>query len=241
MPNPKSILVIVPCYNHGQYLKESVDSILGQSHQNFKICIVNDGSTDNTHEVAEELCTLDDRISYIRFQENVGKWYCLNAAIEKTDCEVITSQDADDVALPDRLERQLLCMIHTSSVHNLCGFHHCYTSEDINENKDTRFKENIEIMSPEEVSKHVATGWAHPGINHFYTGDFETAGASAMFYKNIWNLGLRFLPPDAGLRVLCSADSDFNFRVTAMLGHTSVLKEKLYCYRRNTSTNNEKK
>ena len=52
--------------------------------------------------------------------------------------------------------------------------------------------------------------------------------------------GTRFLPPDNGLRVLLSEDSDFNFRVTFNTARSSVLLEKLYCYRRNTSTNNER-
>jgi glycosyltransferase involved in cell wall biosynthesis len=237
----KSVLVIIPCYNHGKYLAESVTSILNQSHTNLKVCIVNDGSTDDTHVIATELLDLDDRVSYINLEDNVGKWYCLNVAIESSDCDIITSQDADDVALPDRIERQLLCMIHTSTVHNLCGFYHCYSEDDVKKHKDIRMKDDIDTIKPDDVSKLVSAGWTHPGINHYYTGEFETAGASAMFYRNIWELGLRFLPPEAGLRVLCSEDSDFNFRATAMLGHTSILKEKLYCYRRDTSTNNEKK
>jgi len=54
-------------------------------------------------------------------------------------------------------------------------------------------------------------------------------------------MGMRFNPPKMGLRVLNSEDSDFNFRVTMAFQKTSVLMEKLYCYRRDTSTNNEMK
>ncbi|MBK22647.1 MAG: hypothetical protein CME70_01470 [Halobacteriovorax sp.] len=235
-----SILVVVPCYNHGQYLEESVKSILNQTHTNLKVTIVNDGSTDNTDEVAQSLINLDDRVSYISFSENKGKWYCLNYAIQESDCNIITSQDADDVSLSDRLERQLLCMLETSTVHNLCGFYHCYNDGDINEHRLKRMTEDVAVMDKDSVGQNVLSGFNHPQINHFFTGDFETAGATAMFFRNIWKLGLRFNPPESGLRVLCSEDSDFNFRVTMLLGHTSVLMEKLYCYRRNTSTNNEK-
>ena len=94
-------------------------------------------------------------------------------------------------------------------------------------------------MDHKEVVLHVQNGYNAPFINHYYTGDFETAGVSAMFYKNLWNYGLRFNPPNEGLRVLTSEDSDFNFRCTALFQRTSVLKEKLYCYRRDTSTNKE--
>lgn len=241
MGTNNSILVVVPCYNHGKYLKESVESILAQTYQDFNISIVDDGSTDNTEEVARGLAELDKRITYNKLDKNVGKWFCLNLAIQNSTCNLVTCQDADDVSLKDRLERQMICLQETSTVHNLCGFHHCYSDEDILKYKDDIKDTNLDIMGPSEVAQHVSAGYSHPGINHYYTGKFETAGASAMFYKNVWDLGFRFNPANAGLRVLCSEDSDFNFRVTAGLGHTSVLKEKLYCYRRNTSTNNEDK
>jgi hypothetical protein len=85
----------------------------------------------------------------------------------------------------------------------------------------------------------VEYGFATPGINHYFTADFETAGTSAMFLKALWTLGLRFNPPGVGLRVANSEDSDFNVRATMILKNTTVLAEKLYLYRRFTGTNNE--
>ena len=84
-------------------------------------------------------------------------------------------------------------------------------------------------------------GFYTPGINHYYTGNFETAGVSSMFYKEIWDIGFRYNPPSCGLRTLLSEDSDFNFRVTASLRSTSILLDTPYLYRRNTSTNKEEK
>jgi hypothetical protein len=89
------------------------------------------------------------------------------------------------------------------------------------------------------VNQLVSAGFQQEYINHYYTGEFETAGVTAMFYKGLWKIGLRFNPPGVGIRVLNSEDSDFNFRCTSLLSQTSILTEQLYCYRRNTSTNNE--
>jgi len=238
-PNDIVIGVVVPCYNHGEYLKESVESIFNQTHQNIRVIIVNDGSTDNTAEVARELVASDDRAGYIELAENRGKWCAMNQAIARMDCVFVTTQDADDVSTPDRLERQLQCLLQTNTSHNLCGFYNCENEDDINVHRLKRKEGELPIMPLDEVLKHVLTGMHSPGINHYYTGEFETAGASAMFHKNIWNFGTRFNPPGIGLRVLNSEDSDFNFRVTFNTTRTSVLLEKLYCYRRNTSTNNE--
>jgi hypothetical protein len=132
-------------------------------------------------------------------------------------------------------------MQYTSAVHNLCGFYHCWDEDDISVHRLERNESDLAIMTPEEVFEQAYAGFNHPNINHYCTGDFETAGASAMFYRGVWSLGIRFNPPGMGLRVLNSEDSDFNFRVTMAFQKTSVLMEKLYCYRRNTSTNNEMK
>lgn len=94
-------------------------------------------------------------------------------------------------------------------------------------------------MAGEEVANVVLRGYETPGINHYFTGNFETAGVSSMFLKKIWDIGFRFNPPKMGIRTLLSEDSDFNFRVTAGLRSTSILLEKPYLYRRNTSTNRE--
>lgn len=234
------ITVVVPCFNHGKYLAECVDSLLVQTYENLEIIIVNDGSTDNSKEEAEKCVTLDPkRVRLINLEENKGKWFCLNRAISECKGMVVTCQDADDLALPDRIKRQFEAMAATNSIHNLCGFHHCYTAEDIEKLKDSRVEGELKGLESEVVSQMVEQGFLTEGINHYFTADFETAGTSAMFLKALWNVGFRFQPPGLGLRVALSEDSDFNTRVTLALRNTTVLAEKLYLYRRGTGTNKE--
>lgn len=241
MLNPK-ILVTICCYNHGKYLEESVRSIMTQTYDNLDICIVEDGSdsAQGIDEIIDLLERQDARVRSIRFKENKGKWFGLNEAIRTTNAELCTSHDADDISLPDRIERQLNCLIQTQSLHNLCGFHHCWSEDDVKKTiKSHTSPESLNVIDPSEVTRAVLFGKQAPGINHYFTGDFETAGVSALFYRQIWELGIRFNPPGSGLRTLLSEDSDFNFRVTSLLGKTSILAEQPYCYRRNTSTNQE--
>jgi len=188
-----------------------------------------------------ELATLDDRINLIYVKENMGKWHALNLACELASATIVTSHDADDLSLPHRIERQYQTMIETGTIHNLCGFHHCWSQKEVTDKYEKEVTGELTIIRQEVVKHFVLQGYGHPHINHYYTGQFETAGVSSMFYRDVWKLGMRFNPPEKGLRTLNSEDSDFNFRVTTLLGSTSVLAEKLYCYRRNTSTNNEKK
>ena len=238
------ILVVIACYNHGKYLKQSVESIQNQTWKNLEIAVVNDGSSKDqgVDEIVSRLASADLRIKYYKFEKNFGKWHALNHAMSNSDADFFTSHDSDDISLPDRIFRQLRCLIETNSLHNLCGFYHCYDESDVDKAvAEPRLGEELSIIDSETVFKLVMSGFHTPGVNHYYTGKFETAGVSAMFHRALFNLGLRFNPDGKGLRVLNSEDSDFNFRATALLGKTSVLAERQYCYRRNTSTNNQDK
>jgi glycosyltransferase involved in cell wall biosynthesis len=233
------ITVVVPCYNHGKYLKESVESLLAQTYKNLEIIVVNDGSTDNTQVVGSMLPALDRRVKFINFEKNMGKWHCLNTAIERSEGLIITCQDADDLALPERIERQFRALQATESIHNLCGFYHCHSEADVEKYRGVRASGDLKVVPAETVSQMVEYGFSTPGINHYFTAEFETAGTSAMFLKALWNVGFRFNPPGMGLRITNSEDSDFNVRVTLALRNTTVLAEPLYLYRRGTGTNNE--
>lgn len=236
--NPK-ILVAVCHYNHQEFLKQSIESVVNQTYENLDICIVDDGSDEP--ELFDEIVASfnDSRIRVIKSDENSGKWWALNKAVETSDALICTSHDADDISLPWRIQAQLDCIVSTHTVHNLCGFHHCWSEEDIRKNLNHKKPETLNVMGPSDVYNAVMVGWNHPSVNHYFTGDFETAGVSGMFYKSIWDMGIRFYPSAKGLRCLLSEDSDFNFRCTALLQNTSILAEKPYLYRRETSTNKE--
>jgi len=237
------VCVIIANYNHSQYLEESIASARGQTYKDLEIVVVDDGSDDQeeVRRIVEKNMLLDDRIRYYELSENRGKWYALNCAIEKTECTLVTTLDADDTCPMDRIERQAAVFKKIpGTMHVLTGFHHCWSQEDIDEKTELcADEEALKIVQPSEVTSHVIQGYKTPGINHYYTGPYETAGASAMFVRDIWDVGIRFNPPGSKTRVLLSEDSDFNFRVTGLLNRTVILNEKLYCYRRNTSTNKE--
>lgn len=241
--NPK-ILVTICNYNHEKYLKESIESIQNQTYDNLDICVYDDGSKNKEMivEIVNEASKKDKRIRFLNEKVNKGKWFGLNKAIQTTEALICTSHDADDISLKNRIEKQVTTLSLTNTYHNLCGFYHCFNEDDVTKyaNQYTPSKE-IKCLSKEDVFKFVMNGYSHPNINHYYTGNFETAGVTAMFYKQLWNYGLRFNPPKLGLRVLLSEDSDFNFRATCIFNSTSILAEKHYLYRRNTSTNREEK
>jgi glycosyltransferase involved in cell wall biosynthesis len=203
--------------------------------------VVDDGSEDQT-EVRRLIENIkDNRLRGIFLNQNMGKWNALNTAIESSNAAVFTSHDADDISLPWRIESQLEILLKTKTAHNLCGFVSCWNEEDVKRNYSQKKPDNLKFVGGDEVFNVVAHGFNTPGINHYYTGQFETAGVSSMFLKSLWNAGMRFNPPGKNLRVLHSEDSDFNCRMTLLVRSTSILLETPYLYRRNTSTNREER
>jgi glycosyltransferase involved in cell wall biosynthesis len=93
------VSVIIPCYNYGHFLKKAVESVLMQTYTNFEIIIVNDGSADDTRQIAEDLITSNpNHRMHLINQPNSGKpAVARNKGIERSKGEYILCLDADDM------------------------------------------------------------------------------------------------------------------------------------------------
>ena len=91
----EKISVIVPVYNVEQYLERCVDSIINQTYKNLEIILVNDGSTDNSGQLCDELAKKDDRIRVIH-KKNGGLSDARNVGIDEAEAELIGFIDSDD-------------------------------------------------------------------------------------------------------------------------------------------------
>ena len=99
------VSVIMSVYNGEIYLRETIDSILNQSHKNFEFIIVNDASTDKTQEIITSY--IDHRIIYLKNESNIGQTLSRNKAISKAKGLYIIQTDADDISLKNRIEKQI--------------------------------------------------------------------------------------------------------------------------------------
>lgn len=104
--NNFSVSIIVPCYNQAQYLSETLDSVLAQTYFNWECIIVNDGSPDNTEEVAKLYCEKDIRFKYL-FKINGGLSSARNAGIKASSGEFILPLDSDDLIGSTYLEKAI--------------------------------------------------------------------------------------------------------------------------------------
>lgn len=101
------VSVIMPAWNAAETIEHAAGSILGQSWQNLELLIVDDMSDDGTWSVIQRIAARDKRVHAIRNKVNVGPYVSKNIALGMAKGEWITGHDADDWALPDRIERHV--------------------------------------------------------------------------------------------------------------------------------------
>ena len=95
------VSVIIPAYNQAHFLQDAVDSVLNGIYADFEIVIVDDGSTDHTRQIAENIS--DPRVKYV-YQENRGLAGARNTGIRNTTGKYIAYLDSDDLFAPEKLE-----------------------------------------------------------------------------------------------------------------------------------------
>ena len=97
-----NVSVIIPVYNNGLYLRETLESLRTQTMKNFEVIVVNDGSSDNSEDIIDEFVKQDDRFHKIS-QENQGVSAARNAALEVAKGTYVTFVDGDDTLPSDAL------------------------------------------------------------------------------------------------------------------------------------------
>ena len=108
------ISIIMPVYNGAAYLEEAIDSLLRQTYPHFELLIFNDGSTDDSVAIIERYT--DPRIHLYHNEKNLGIIKTKNRGIEIARGKYIATLDADDIALPTRLEKQVALMESDPSI-----------------------------------------------------------------------------------------------------------------------------
>ena len=99
------ISVVMAVYNGENYLRTAIDSILRQTESDFEFIIIDDASTDSTPSILDSYA--DDRLRVIRNEQNLKLPASLNKGLKMARGKYIARMDADDIAMPDRFEKQV--------------------------------------------------------------------------------------------------------------------------------------
>lgn len=128
MKKMSTVDVIIPTYNGLPYLKQTVDSVLTQTHKNLELYIVDDGSTDKTEAYVKSL--RDKRVHYIK-KKNGGQSTARNLGIKQSNSPFVALLDSDDVWYPTKLEKQVELMLNNENVGLVYGHHYMIDEEDV--------------------------------------------------------------------------------------------------------------
>jgi glycosyltransferase involved in cell wall biosynthesis len=123
-----AVSIIIPTYNRGNLISDTIESATNQTHANLEILIIDDGSTDETEEIVREFCNNDARIQYLKRPQNLikGANACRNYGLSIAKGKYIKWLDSDDLLIANCIEKQVekaeaeqadLCICNTKVFH----------------------------------------------------------------------------------------------------------------------------
>ena len=118
------VSIITPVYNAERFIKETIKSVQSQTYKNWEMILIDDCSTDSSEKIIKEYMRVDNRIRYIKLEENIGVSSARNKAIEKSKGRYIAFLDSDDIWKSNKLKEQIDFMIKTK-------YYFTFTSYDI--------------------------------------------------------------------------------------------------------------
>jgi len=163
------ISVITPVYNAEIFLSETVKSIQAQTYQNWELILVNDCSKDNSEKIIMDFCEQDNRIKYVKLNQNIGEGGARDAGMDVAKGRYVAFVDSDDRWKPEKLKIQLDFMKE-----NNIGF--SFTSYELINEKGKRL--NHKIKAPKEMTykkllKNTIIGCSTTMLDRTIVGDFR--------------------------------------------------------------------
>lgn len=147
------VSIIMPSFNTGKYITETIESVLAQSYKNWELIIVDDCSSDNTDEVVRTYLS-DDRIHYLKNEKNSGAAFSRNTALREAKGKWIAFLDSDDIWLPEKLEKQIAFMEEN-------GYGFSYTN--YLEIDEISQETGIIMTGPKKITKRKMYDYCWPG------------------------------------------------------------------------------
>lgn len=107
----KLVSIITPVYNNSEFIKQTIESVQKQTYKNWEMIIVDDCSTDKTPELIKKISQKDDRIKYIKLENNSGAAIARNRALSESRGRFIAYLDADDLWEKNKIQNQIDFML----------------------------------------------------------------------------------------------------------------------------------
>lgn len=207
--NLPKVSVIIPNYNYAKYIAKTIDSVLAQTYENIEIIVVDDGSKDKSIEVLKKY---GEKITIIE-QKNQGVSLARNNGAEKSTGEYIAFLDADDIWLPEKLERQMQKFFEDEEI----GLVHCSM---------TYIDPNDEVCG--QINEGMEGNVAHEFLR-FTKGVVIGAGSTGIVPRKVFEEIGGF-----DHRLSTAADWDFSYRIATKY-KIGFIRQPLVLYRLHNS------
>lgn len=146
------VSIIMPSYNTGKFIAESIRSVQAQTYENWELIIVDDCSTDDTEAVVADF--LDDRIIFLKNDINSGAAVSRNRALSEAKGRWIAFLDSDDLWLPEKLEKQIAFMKDNEYAFSYTNY------VEINEDSEPT---GVKVTGPKHITKRGMYNYCWPG------------------------------------------------------------------------------
>lgn len=125
------VSIIMPAYNAGNTIYESIQSVLAQTYKHFELIVVNDCSSDNTKGIVENFIRSDSRIKFIDKVVNEGVASARNTGLNYAKGDFVAFLDSDDKWVEDKLEKQLAVLKERNDVDVVYGSYYRFNSDGV--------------------------------------------------------------------------------------------------------------
>lgn len=146
------VSIIMPSYNTGKYIKQSIESVIAQTYENWELIIVDDCSTDDTEKVISQF--YDDRIKFFKNEKNSGAAVSRNKALREAQGKWIAFLDSDDLWVPEKLMKQIRFMESNN---------YCFTYTNYIEIDEQSKPNGKMITGPKRITKAGMYHYCWPG------------------------------------------------------------------------------
>jgi glycosyltransferase involved in cell wall biosynthesis len=181
------VSVIMPVYNVERYVREAIDSILTQTIADLELIVINDGSTDGTVGVVRSF--VDPRLIFIDHSENKGNYPRRNEGTLLAQGEVIAVMDGDDIAHPERLEKQLAAfaddpaLVACGTAYDIMGYNDRHPPVPYGKIRKNLRRRMCFLHSSMVVQRDAMTALGGYDEYYKYAGDYDLACRLALYGK----------------------------------------------------------
>lgn len=186
------ISVLLPCYNAAGTLEDSLASLRDQTFTDFEIIAVDDGSCDSTLRMLESFSERDPRLRVIPI-EHGGIITALNAGLAACQAEFVARMDADDIALPQRLERQFEYLLDHPKITAAGCLVEGFPDGQVREGFQIYIQWLNSLVNPEQIAREmfVESPLAHPSVMYRRAEILAASGYEEHGWPEDYDLWLR--------------------------------------------------